>query len=106
MIEDVGASDVMCVGDLVKPARPTGTWRLGVVEAIDDAGACKVRAYVAPPNSYARSAATYPASELVVVPRDVVQARLAVVRAEAAASALLADQIVEALAAADVFVAE
>jgi hypothetical protein len=87
------------IGDLVKPLRG-GPWRLGVVERIDDARRLHVRAYVAPPASYAGTIAAYRASELAVVPLESVVAALTTARARESASSALATQIAEAIDAA------
>jgi hypothetical protein len=91
----------MRVGDLVRPARRGGTWRLGVVESIAPDGRTAVRAYVAPPRSYAGTISTYAPGELVVVPLEKARARLATARAEVAAAVQFADQVAEAVEAAE-----
>lgn len=88
------------VGALVKPIRPPYTWRLGVVEAVEDDGLYKVRSYVAPPKSYEGSAGCYRADQIVEVPRRRVEMYLLRVQAEAEQKALLVQQIENALKAA------
>lgn len=93
--------DMPVVGDLVKPLRSDGTWRLGLVEQIAADGRCVVRSYVAPANSYEGTVATYVASELVVVPLSAAVASLVRARAEAASKAQFARQIETAVRAAE-----
>lgn len=86
-------------GVLVKPAKRTGLWRLGVVERVTGGGKVIVRAYVAPAMSYEGAALAYPPDELAVVTRAKVAGMLEALRAEIASKTELADQIVKALAA-------
>lgn len=90
------------LGALVKPIRPPLTWRLGVVEALLDDGRYRVRAYVAPPQSYAGTAAAYAADEIAEVPRERVRAFLATTEAELERLATLTRQIEAALEAASI----
>lgn len=90
---------MLAPGTLVRPSRKEGTWRLGVVEAIDGER-IMVRAYVAPAGAYEGTAAAYRADEIAEVPRAEVEGALQVVRARIAAEQQFERQIVEALAAA------
>lgn len=93
------------IGSLVKPSRRPHTWRLGVVEAVDEHGV-KVRAYVAPPGAYAGTAAHYRHDAIEVVPVEAARRYLEQLRAKiVTARAVLAQdeqdaaQIEEAIAA-------
>lgn len=88
------------VGDFVKPAGFDGTWRLGVVETIDEKGVYSVRLYVAPPGAYEGQIHHAKAKELTVLSADQVNGALVTTRAIIASKQQLARQIDEAMQAA------
>lgn len=88
------------VGDFVKPAGVDGTWRLGVVEKIDEKGNYAVRLYVAPPGAYEGQIHHAKARELTVLSADQVNGALVTTRAIIVQKQQLARQIEEAMQAA------
>jgi hypothetical protein len=89
------------VGDLVKPAKRDGTWRLGVVERVTDDGRLAIRLYVAPAGAYAGVIQHSCPKDVAVVTRDQANGVLVTTRAEILSRQQLVRQLEEALAAAD-----
>lgn len=88
------------VGDLVKPARKDGTWRLGVIERVAPDGRLEVRLYVAPPGAYEGVIHHAKAHELTVVQLEKVNGALVLARAEALSKTEFVRQVENAIAAA------